>query len=103
GPAGSSCARRGAGGGGFPSAARPGVAKAELVGEAAEAETEEPAHRDPIAIDVPDQAEAFEKAPDRPHAEREPARPQRLTDHQHADKFVLLFDEVAADGDEHAD
>ncbi|MEI9928255.1 MAG: hypothetical protein WDN44_11890 [Sphingomonas sp.] len=50
-----------------------------------------------------DELEAFEKSPDGRDAEREAACPQGLTDHQRADIFVLLLDQIGADRDEDAD
>ena len=78
-------------------------AERQLVDARAEAQAAEPQDRDIISVDVADEVEAFEEAPDRRDAEREAARPQRLPDHQHADIFVLLLDQIAADRGEDAD
>src|SRR5437867_85352 len=101
-PAGSSCVLREGLEDGFPLAAHRS-AERELVDDPADSQPEIPDDDDVIRVEMADEIEAFEKAPDGCRAECEAARPERLPNHQHADIFVLLLHQIAADGGKEPD
>ena len=60
--------------------------------------SDEPQNGNPVTIGSTDESEIAEETPHGRDAQGERARKQALTHHQHPDVFILLLDQIAADG-----